>query len=62
LIKDFLFLLKDQSLNYIVLDYPFAYLNNEMRDYIDLSIVKFRKKLHHKYEEIPLTFTINRLV
>lgn len=38
LIKDIQLLLEDQSLNYIVLDYPFAYLNNDMRDYIDMAI------------------------
>jgi uridine kinase len=31
-------LLNNQSLNYILLDYPFAYLNSEMREYIDMAI------------------------
>jgi uridine kinase len=29
---------KDQCFEYILLDYPFAYLNNEMKAYIDLAI------------------------
>jgi uridine kinase len=38
MIKDVELLLTDQSINYIVLDYPFAYLHKGMRDYIDLAI------------------------
>lgn len=34
LIKDIQLLLKDKSLEYIILDYPFAYLHNEMRENI----------------------------
>ena len=39
LIKDIqdLFNNRDQSLDYILLDYPFAYLNARMRGYIDLT-------------------------
>jgi uridine kinase len=29
---------KDHHFEYILLDYPFAYLNNEMKVYIDLAI------------------------
>lgn len=29
---------KDHSFEYILLDYPFAYLNNEMKEYLDLAI------------------------
>ncbi|MDA2383542.1 hypothetical protein PDN41_17555 [Bacillus cereus] len=39
LITDVQFLLNsNQPLDYIFLDYPFAYLNNEMREYIDFTI------------------------
>ncbi|WP_332698632.1 hypothetical protein [Halalkalibacter lacteus] len=40
LIKDIQFLLNNhiQSLNYILLDYPFSYLNSKMREYIDFTI------------------------
>ncbi|KRE67815.1 hypothetical protein [Paenibacillus sp. Soil750] len=37
LITDIQLLLKDQSLDYIVLDYPFAYLNDAVRNFIDLA-------------------------
>lgn len=37
LITDIQLLLKDESLDYIVLDYPFAYLNDAVRDFIDLA-------------------------
>ncbi|MBO1628533.1 hypothetical protein [Bacillus arachidis] len=39
LITDIQFLFNSsQPLDYILLDYPFAYLNNEMREYIDFTI------------------------
>lgn len=38
MINDVELLLTDQSIHYIVLDYPFAYLHRGMRDYIDLAI------------------------
>ncbi|NQX62783.1 hypothetical protein [Paenibacillus qinlingensis] len=37
LITDIQLLLKDESLDYIVLDYPFAYLNDAVRDFIDVA-------------------------
>jgi uridine kinase len=37
LITEIQLLLKDQTLDYIVLDYPFAYLNDAVRDFIDLA-------------------------
>lgn len=40
LIQDLTTMLENEStrLEYIVLDYPFAYLNDEMKEYIDLAI------------------------
>lgn len=37
IIKDIKSLLNDSSINYIILDYPFSYLNNQMKDLIDIS-------------------------
>ncbi|MDR6553347.1 hypothetical protein [Paenibacillus qinlingensis] len=37
LITDIQLLLKDESLDYIVLDYPFAYLNDAVKDLIDVT-------------------------
>lgn len=37
IIKDIHSLLKDPNINYIILDYPFSYLNNQMKDLIDIS-------------------------
>lgn len=61
LIKDIQLLLKDRSLNYIVLDYPFAYLNNEMRNYIDMAIyidtpldIAMARRLLRNYKENPI--------
>ncbi|RFB28731.1 hypothetical protein [Brevibacillus sp. VP] len=61
LIKDIQLLLKDESLKYIVLDYPFAYLNNEVRDYIDMAIyidtpldMAMARRLLRDYKENPI--------
>lgn len=58
LINDIQELLNDRSLNYIVLDYPFAYLNDEMRDYIDMAIyidtpldIAMARRLLRNYKE-----------
>ncbi|MCR2822245.1 hypothetical protein [Lederbergia panacisoli] len=45
-------ILDDPTVNYIILDYPFAYLNNGMSDYIDLSI----------YIETPLDIAMARRI
>lgn len=37
IIKDIKSLLNDSNINYIILDYPFSYLNNQMKDLIDIS-------------------------
>ncbi|PEK23237.1 hypothetical protein COM04_19240 [Bacillus wiedmannii] len=38
LIKDIQHLLQNSYLDYIIVDYPFAYLNSEMRQFIDVTI------------------------
>lgn len=38
LIKDIQRSRQDNSLDYIIVDYPFAYLNSEMREFIDATI------------------------
>ena len=38
LIKDIQHLIRDSNVDYIILDYPFAYLNSEMRQFIDVTI------------------------
>ena len=38
LIKDIQHLIRDSNVDYIILDYPFAYLNSEMRKFIDVTI------------------------
>lgn len=38
LIKDIQHLIRDSNVDYIIVDYPFAYLNSEMRQFIDLTI------------------------
>ncbi|MBS4219910.1 hypothetical protein KHA96_16475 [Bacillus sp. FJAT-49711] len=37
-ISDMQSILNDQDVQYIILDYPFAYLNSSMSDFIDLAI------------------------
>ncbi|MEH6944245.1 uridine kinase [Bacillus sp. JJ722] len=37
IINDIKSALNDSDINYIILDYPFSYLNNEMKDLIDIS-------------------------
>ncbi|SDP06498.1 Uridine kinase [Paenibacillus sp. yr247] len=61
LIKDVQLLLKDNSLEYIVLDYPFAYLHNEMREYIDMTIyidtpldIAMARRILRNYKENPI--------
>lgn len=51
-ITDIQLLLKDQSLDYIVLDYPFAYLNDGVRDFIDLAF----------YVDTPLDIAMARRI
>ncbi|GMR66380.1 TPA: hypothetical protein QCX34_005694 [Bacillus anthracis] len=38
LIKDIQHLIRDSHVDYIIVDYPFAYLNSEMRQFIDVTI------------------------
>ncbi|MBH0346442.1 MULTISPECIES: hypothetical protein [Bacillus] len=38
LIKDIRHLIRDSNVDYIIVDYPFAYLNSEMRQFIDVTI------------------------
>lgn len=38
LIKDIQHLIRDSNVDYIIVDYPFAYLNSEMRQFIDVTI------------------------
>lgn len=38
LITDIQYLLHNSNLDYIIVDYPFAYLNSEMREFIDVTI------------------------
>ncbi|MDR2996175.1 MAG: hypothetical protein LBV11_20615, partial [Bacillus cereus] len=38
LIHDIEQLIQNKSLDYIIVDYPFAYLNSEMRKFIDVTI------------------------
>ncbi|SDM77016.1 hypothetical protein SAMN04487897_1011, partial [Paenibacillus sp. yr247] len=46
---------------YIVLDYPFAYLHNEMREYIDMTIyidtpldIAMARRILRNYKENPI--------
>jgi uridine kinase len=61
LIQDTQLLLDDQSLDYIVLDYPFAYLHNGMRNYIDIAIyidtpldIAMARRILRDYKENPI--------
>ncbi|HDR4423575.1 TPA: hypothetical protein QCP59_004422 [Bacillus cereus] len=38
LIHDIQYLIRDSNVDYIIIDYPFAYLNSEMRQFIDITI------------------------
>ncbi|EJS69019.1 hypothetical protein CN425_07570 [Bacillus cereus] len=38
LITDIQYLLQNSNLDYLIIDYPFAYLNSEMRKFIDVTI------------------------
>lgn len=38
LITDIQYLLHNSNLDYVIVDYPFAYLNSEMREWIDVTI------------------------
>ncbi|AIY77720.1 hypothetical protein CN324_21105 [Bacillus anthracis] len=38
LIKDIQHLIRDSNVDYVIIDYPFAYLNSEMRQFIDVTI------------------------
>ncbi|WP_459503176.1 nucleoside/nucleotide kinase family protein [Bacillus sp. C1] len=50
IIKDIKSLLNDSIINYIILDYPFSYLNNQMKNLIDISF----------YIDTPLDIAIAR--
>jgi uridine kinase len=68
MIKEVELLLTDESLNYIVLDYPFAYLHKGMRDYIDLVIyidtpldIAMARRILRDYEDSPIEDIRNEL-
>ncbi len=61
MIKDVELLLTVESINYVVLDYPFAYLHDGMRDYIDLAIyidtpldIAMARRILRDYEDSPI--------
>lgn len=69
MIKEVELLLTDESLNYIVLDYPFAYLHNGMRDYIDLAIyidtpldIAMARRILRDYGDSPIEDKRNDLI
>lgn len=71
LITDVHFLLNNhtQPLNYILLDYPFAYLNNGMREYIDFTIyidtpldIAMARRILRDFTESPIDDVQNDLI
>jgi uridine kinase len=69
MIKDVELLLTDQTINYILLDYPFAYLHKGMRDYIDIAIyidtpldIAMARRILRDYGESPVEDIRNDLM
>ncbi|ALA51870.1 hypothetical protein KHT88_11095 [Alkalihalobacillus clausii] len=70
LIQDIKLLINEhtQSLNYILLDYPFAYLHNRMGEYIDFSIyidtpldIAMARRILRDFSESPIDDVRNDL-